>query len=220
MALLTEIADAWVYTVRARMGLFAHYDLEQHAAAGNGSGGGVGGDHGANGNSTSGVNGGSDDGHAAAYAEAEAVVDAIRAHHLWTAFMWEVRGAFVHGWMVGWMAAARLVHISPQRSTHRPALLSCRCRTVPPEQVGEQHRHELSSMRGEVVEVLWRLYSHSLADAASLTAHPASTGARFRLLHVALRYCRAQQAAAHGKPCPLPVVLLYEQVQWLCVGGL
>lgn len=72
--------------------------------------------------------------------------------------------------------------------------------------------------------MLWRMFSRALADAQLLTSHPASTGARFRLLHCALRYCRNQQAAAHGRPCPLPVVLLYEQVGgrrwrgWSCGG--
>ena len=74
-------------------------------------------------------------------------------------------------------------------------------------------------MRDEVVGLSYRLFSTSLADAHLLTAHPASTGARFRLLHLALSYCRAQQAAARGKPCPLPVVLLYEQVGWGWVEG-
>ena len=80
-------------------------------------------------------------------------------------------------------------------------------------QVFEVHRFELSSVRADVVDTSWRLLSTALRDAGhALTAHPASTGARFRLLHLALRYCRAQEEAARGKPCPLPVVLLYEQV--------
>jgi hypothetical protein len=79
--------------------------------------------------------------------------------------------------------------------------------------VFELHRFELSSVRADVVDTFWRLLSTALRDAGhALTAHPASTGARFRLLHLALRYCRAQQEATRGKPCPLPVVLLYEQV--------
>lgn len=80
-------------------------------------------------------------------------------------------------------------------------------------QVGEQHRHDLSSMRHEIVGLVFPAYSAALRDGGRLlTAHPASTGARFRLLHLVLRYCQAQQAAARGKPCPLPIVLLYEQV--------
>lgn len=79
--------------------------------------------------------------------------------------------------------------------------------------MGEQHRHDLSSLRHEVVGLVYPAYSAALRDGGRLlTAHPASTGARFRLLHLVLRYCQAQQAAAHGKPCPLPIVLLYEQV--------
>ena len=67
-------------------------------------------------------------------------------------------------------------------------------------------------MKHEVVGLLYPAFSAALADGGRLlTAHPASTGARFRLLHLALRYCRAQQAAARGKPCPLPIGLLYEQ---------
>lgn len=92
-------------------------------------------------------------------------------------------------------------------------------------QVGEQHRHDLSSMRHEVLGLLYPAFSAALADGGRLlTAHPASTGARFRLLHLALRYCRAQAAAARGKPCPLPIVLLYEQAGaggeagWVAVG--
>ena len=68
-------------------------------------------------------------------------------------------------------------------------------------------------MRTHAVALSWRLFSASLADAgASLTAHPASAGARFRLLLLALRYCRAQEEAARNRPTPLPIVLLYEQV--------
>lgn len=80
--------------------------------------------------------------------------------------------------------------------------------------MGEQHRHDLSSLKGEVLGLMYQLASHSLHGAgASLTEHPASAGPRFRLLHLALRYCHTLQAAAHGKPCPLPVVMLYEQVR-------
>lgn len=180
VALLAEIADAWAYTVRAGMGLFAPFDAThaaQHSSgigsaaatgpAGSSSGGANGGMHGSDGEEQHG--------------SSASVVDAIHAHHLWIAFLWEV---------------------------------------------SEQRQHDLSSMKGEAAATLWRLFSAALADAgAALTAHPASTGARFRLLHLALKHCRAQQAqaAARRKPCPLPVLLLFEQVRpgrwasWQCL---
>lgn len=98
------------------------------------------------------------------------------------------------------------------RSSHtRQHVLPSRTCSTP--QVGEQHRHDLSSMRHEIVGLVFPAHSAALRDGGRLlTAHPASTGARFRLLHLVLRYCQAQQAAARGKPCPLPIVLLYEQV--------
>ncbi|KAL4452207.1 hypothetical protein ABPG75_007869 [Micractinium tetrahymenae] len=169
LALLSEIADAWAYTVRARMGMFAPFDAAhaaQHSSgigsapaagpAGSGEEATTGGAAGSNGEEQ--------------HVDAAAAADAIHAHHLWIVFLWEV---------------------------------------------SEQRRHDLSSMKGEVVDLSWRLFSASLADAGRcLTAHPASTGARFRLLHLALKHCRAQQAqaAARGKPCPLPILLLFEQV--------
>ena len=80
MALLAEIADAWAYTVRARLGLFAHHSTTQHA---DGSGE-------ANGHGDS--NGSAADGDGGPHrADAAAAVDAIQAHHLWVAFLWEVR---------------------------------------------------------------------------------------------------------------------------------
>ena len=90
MALLAEIADAWAYTVRARMGLFAHHSTTQHA-----DGGGEANGHGdANGSAADG------DGvhlRADAAAAAAAAVDAIQAHHLWVAFLWEVRCRHANG---------------------------------------------------------------------------------------------------------------------------
>ncbi len=62
---------------------------------------------------------------------------------------------------------------------------------------------------------MWRQLSTALHNPRDcLTAHPASAGARFRLLALSLHFCGEQAAAAtrRGKPCPLPVLLLYEQV--------
>ncbi len=176
VALLSEIADAWAYTARARMGLFAPFDAAhaaQHSSgigsapaavpAGAGDGGVNGGVHDSSGEEQ--------------HAAPGVAVDTIHAHHLWIAFLWEV-----------W----------------------------------EQRRHDLSRMKGKAAAALWRLFSASLADAGRLlTAHPASAGARFRLLLLALKYCRAQQAqaVARGKPCPLPIVLLFEQVRLSLSAG-
>lgn len=90
MALLAEIADAWLYTVRARMGLFAHYD-PQHSHAHVDETSSIGG--GANGIADGVANGvANGDGGSQHQADAAALVDAIEAHHLWVAFLWEVRG--------------------------------------------------------------------------------------------------------------------------------
>jgi uncharacterized membrane protein YgcG len=100
MTLLSEIADAWAYTVRARMGLFAHHSTAQHA---DGSGE-------ANGHSD--ANGSAVDGDGGSHrADAAAAVDAIQAHHLWVAFLWEVRclwgvGALYSGWRLTFLPPA------------------------------------------------------------------------------------------------------------------
>lgn len=92
VALLGEILDAWSYTVRARLGLFAPHDTQLHTHTA-----------GADGDSGAADGGGADgaDGHSAGtHAEdAAAAVDAVLAHHQWIAFMWEVRPgacAFAH----------------------------------------------------------------------------------------------------------------------------
>lgn len=169
VALLSEITDAWAYTARARMGLFAPFDAAHAAQHSSGIGSAA-----AVGPAGSPGDEGTDDDDVGSNGEQQhdpaAAVDSIHAHHLWVSFLWEV---------------------------------------------SEQRRDDLSSMKGTVAAILWRLFSASLADAGrSLTAHPASAGARFRLLHLALKHCRAQQAQAQarGQPCPLPVVLLFEQV--------
>ncbi len=82
-ALLGDILDAWSYTVRARLGLFAPHDTQQHTHTA-----------GANGATSNGEAGGEqngDDGSATHAEAAAAAVDGIMAHHQWIAFMWEVR---------------------------------------------------------------------------------------------------------------------------------
>jgi hypothetical protein len=73
--------------------------------------------------------------------------------------------------------------------------------------------HDPSSLSGVVADTMWRQLSTALQDGGRLlTAHPASTGARFRLLRLSLAFCSEHAAAAQrrGRPCPLPVVLLGE----------
>lgn len=79
-ALLGDILDAWSYTVRARLGLFAPHDTQQHThmAGANGT---------SNGEEDGEQNGDSSNPHAEA---AAAAADGIMAHHQWIAFMWEV----------------------------------------------------------------------------------------------------------------------------------
>ncbi|KAL4857248.1 Phosphatidylinositol 4-kinase alpha 1 [Chlorella vulgaris] len=174
VALLAEQAEAWCFTVRARLGLFADAVLgplharaapSAEAPTGVGSGGGGGGGDGG------GDGGGKDPARPHLHAaDVAAAADAVEAHHLWVAFLWEV--------------------------------------TL-------QLRHDLSSLRGQVAGTVWRQLSTALHDpSASLTTLPASAGARFRLLALALSLCQEQHGAAsrRNKPCPLPVLLLYEQV--------
>lgn len=120
VAMLSDITDAWSYTVRARMGLFADYDADQHAAHAAGAGsanvvdssnGDVNGDANgdasaldcANGDANGSASGGSSPS-AAAHADPAAEVDAIRAHHQWVAFLWEVRVQ-----LVGWARRRRML---------------------------------------------------------------------------------------------------------------
>lgn len=79
VALLTEIADAFSYTVRARMGLWARHATRRHAAAPAANGG-------ANGSVAGGAAAGEH-----RHEDPAAAVDAIAAHHLWISFLWEVR---------------------------------------------------------------------------------------------------------------------------------
>lgn len=93
---MSDIADAWCYTVRARMGMFARHDTTPHvdsAAADGAASGANGGADGANGGSPRGSDAGGSPSaaHGSAAERAEAEVDAIQAHHMWISFLWEVR---------------------------------------------------------------------------------------------------------------------------------
>lgn len=252
VALLAEQAEAWCFTVRARLGLFADAapgPLHAPAApsaelpTGVGSGGGGGGGDG----------GGKDPARLHMHAaDVAAAADAVEAHHLWVAFLWEVGGAAVRpegggggGASCCHMSSARLPPLSRASEALRridlrrqpltspshqgygaPALNPFADQLTmppplpatahaPPLQVTLQLRHDLSSLRGQVAGTVWRQLSTALHDpSASLTALPASAGARFRLLALALSLCLEQHGAAsrRNKPCPLPVLLLYEQV--------
>ncbi|KAK9812698.1 hypothetical protein WJX72_002251 [[Myrmecia] bisecta] len=70
-----------------------------------------------------------------------------------------------------------------------------------------------SSSQARAVTIQYgRLLQQSLKDPQGLTHQPASSGARFRLLLLALRYCHQMQAARPNQPCPLPVMVLFERI--------
>jgi hypothetical protein len=93
------------------------------------------------------------------------------------------------------------------------------CRLLP--QVWVVVKDDFSGSQARMSDLLWRLLDGALQQPEWLSPHPASCGARFRLLQLALSWCRAngRRGGANGGSAPAPhVSRLYERVLRAALG--
>lgn len=231
LALLGEVTDAWLFSMRAGLGLFSHSLAPPMLASAStatpapaGAANGITPAAGMNGLRTAGLGEGWG-------SEEGTGLDGVRAHHLWIRFFWEVGGSHQYqNLILFWVCACLTSALRPLALGHRADAMEERpcgvntrqaiplCSHAPPArpQVGETLRHDLSSTQAAAAQIYTRLLEETLQDPSAFSGHAATAGARFRLLALALQFCQVQQAdaalAAPGKPCPPSVALLYERV--------